>query len=177
MLFHAPTCLKLSLALMFSIFSFVGTPKASAATPLKGAYSKAVFYAAGGRVNVEAHHLYLNVEDARAYAAKSEISIAEGIAWFGGSFIPKVGPFISTLGLLKSIEASLFVSEIRKYTDQNSPVLIVISKDNFNSGFASRAVTAWGNAESVKYPDELNTDYRTSEFINRNDKSSCNARC
>ena len=156
----------LSLALMFSIFTFVGTPKASAATPLKGAYSKAVFYAAGGRVNVEAHHLYLNVEDARAYAAKSEVSVSEGIAWFGASFIPKAGPFISTLGLLRSIEASLFVSEIRRYTDRNIPVLIVISKDNFNSGFASRAVTSWdGNAESVKYPDELNTDYRTSEYM------------
>lgn len=48
---------------------------------------------------------------------KSETTIYEGIAWFGASFLPVAGPYLSTLGVFKTVLDSLFVGSIRQYAD------------------------------------------------------------
>jgi hypothetical protein len=155
----------LSLAIIFSVFSPVGASTALAATPLKGAYSQGIFYANGGRVNIEANYLYLNVNDARTYASKCDISLYESTAWFAVSFIPASSSYIGILGFLATINSGQLASDIRSYTDKNIPVRVTVARDNFN-GLVSKSVIAWdGNAESVKYPDEFNTAYRTSESM------------
>ncbi|AIE59812.1 hypothetical protein [Bacillus methanolicus] len=63
----------------FNLFSFIFMDESKvSAKASKGGYVKSTYYAYGGRVNIEYHDLYLRVADARKYAAKSEVSIAEG---------------------------------------------------------------------------------------------------
>ncbi|KSU65229.1 hypothetical protein [Bacillus altitudinis] len=139
----------LSFVLIFSAF-FVTDGSKTLAASSNGGYVKSTYYAQGGRVNIEYHDLYLKVADARKYAAKSEVSIAEGAAWFGASFIPAAGPYISTIGFYRATEAAVFVSNIRKYTDKNQHVHVTLYKDKFH-GTSGRIVTKWdGRKETIK---------------------------
>ncbi len=133
--------------------------------PLKGGYSYAHYYAAGGRVDVEVHQLYLNPTDARTYARNSETSIWDGVAWFAASFIPGAGPYLATLGLLQTISDSLFVSSIRQYADYDQSVVINIAKDNWY-GTTSRSATYWnGMRSSVKADSSLNPAYLIDSYV------------
>lgn len=142
------------------------SPFAEIDVPLNGGYSYARYYAAGGRVDIEVSKLYLNPMDARAYATKSEQSLFEGIAWFGASFIPAAGPYLATLGLLKTISDAMFVSSIRKYADLDQSVMINIAYDRWY-GTTTRTATYWnGMRSSVKADTSLNQDYLISSYVN-----------
>ena len=128
----------------------VKDPGLGGSSTVRGGYVKSTYYAQGGRVNIEYHDLYLKVSDARKYASKSEVSIKEGAVWFGASFIPTASPYIATIGFYKTSEASLFASNIRKYTDKGQHVHITLSKDK-RTGTAARTVKKWdGKKSSIK---------------------------
>lgn len=137
----------LALVLSFSSLSFVTESKASAA---RGGYVNSKYYAQGGRVNIVYNDLYLNVTDARKYASKSEVSIKEGFVWFGAALYTPASAYVSTVGLYRATEASLFASAIRKYTDKNQAVHITLSKDK-NYPVGTRIVKSWdGKTSSIK---------------------------
>lgn len=139
----------MSFSLILSALFLSDESKVSAKTS-KGGYVKSTYYASGGRVNIEYHDLYLRVADARKYAAKSEVSIAEGAAWFGATFIRAASPYIATIGFYRATEAAVFASNIRKYTDKNKHVHVTLYNDKFY-GISGRIVTQWnGQKESIK---------------------------
>ncbi|PAD30394.1 hypothetical protein [Paenibacillus sp. 7523-1] len=132
--------------------------------PVSGGYAYSHYLASGGRVNIEVHELYLNAADARVYATKSETSIGEGAFWFGASFIPVAGPYLSSLGFLKTVSDSVFVSSIRKYADKGQGVHVVIAKDNFYNT-TTRSAGYWnGLRDTVKSSSSLNADYLVSSY-------------
>ena len=141
------------------------SPLADIDIPLSGGFSSASYYASGGRVDIKVDQLYLNPTDARAYATKSEQSLWTGLAWFGSSFIPVAGPYLSTLGLLSTINDAMFVSSIRSYADANQSVIIVISHDRFY-GTVTRGAAYWnGMKDQVKSNTSLNQAYKVSSYV------------
>lgn len=141
-------------------------PIADIDTPLSEGYAYTRYYAAGGKVDIDVHILYLNPMDARAYATKSQQSILEGVAWFGSSFIPVAGAYLSTLGLLKTVTDSIFVDSIRKYADVDQSVKIIITHDKWY-GMTYRTATYWnGLKDTVRSDSSLNQDYKISSYVN-----------
>ena len=119
-------------------------------TPLKGAYVKSNQYAAGGRVNIDWEYLYMTPQDARKYASKVEASLAEAAAWIAASWIPQIGAITGTLGGLSMLERAGLATEIRKYTDNNQHVRIVMYYDKFY-GIRGRSAELWdGRIGGVK---------------------------
>jgi hypothetical protein len=149
--------LMLSLSLAFSglFFSNISTADAAYVEPspggtVVGGYVKSKYYASGGRVNIEYHDYYMNVSSGRTFAAKTDISFAEGVFWFRASFLPVISTYAATLAFYRATEASVFASKIRYYTDRNIPVHVTYWNDKNYSTFG-RTVTAWdGKATSIK---------------------------
>lgn len=133
------------LSIMFLLLNF--NVLSAQAAKVQGGFIKQNTYTQGGRVNIDCEHLFMNPTAARTYATKSEQSVGEALAWFGGSFIPVAGPFISTAGLYSTLEKSAFVSNIRKYADAGQGVKVIISRDKFLGGM-TRTATSWNQQDS-----------------------------
>jgi hypothetical protein len=133
-----------------TVDSDIGTMGLPDLTPLKGAYVKSNQYAAGGRVNIDYEYIYMRPQEARVYASKVEASKKEAAAWIAVSWIPKIGAITGTLGSLSMLERAAFATEIRKYTDKNQSVRIVMSYDKWY-GFRLRTAELWdGRIGGVK---------------------------
>lgn len=133
--------------------------------PVSAGYGYAHYYAAGGRVDIEVHNFYLNPQNARIYATKSEPALWEAVAWFGVSLIPAVGNYIGGLGLLGQLQDAVFVSDIRRYSDANQNVKVTISTDNFY-GTSTRTASYWnGMRDTVKSDSSLNADYLLNDYV------------
>ncbi|MRN55428.1 hypothetical protein [Paenibacillus monticola] len=140
------------------------TPFANPDVAVNGGYGYARYYASGGRVDVELHSFFLNPQDARVYATKSEPNLWEGIAWFAVSCIPYAGNYIGGLGLLSQIQDAAFVSSIRRYADVNQSVEVTIVKDTAY-GITTRSAQYWnGMRDTVQAPLPGNPAYLISSY-------------
>lgn len=117
-----------------------------AATAPKGGYvSATTVYSGTGQSQQVAPtrtvDMFMNVNDANAYAAKLNSGWKTSIGWLGASFIPGIGTYLGTVGAVDTISTQKAASDILKLTSKNKKVHVTLAFGIF--------VKEWNGLESA----------------------------
>lgn len=136
----------LIIALVVASFGDVFEHKVEAASDPKGAYIAATTtYQGGGNKSTSSGiDMFMSVADANAYAAKLNISYKSTIAWGTAAFIKGVGPYISVVGIINTLESQKKAKQILALTKKKKKVHVSVK-------YGMISVKEWnGKASSVK---------------------------
>ncbi len=154
--------ITLSLILVFQLFVVNFASAAQAPEMIKGAYVKSTFE--DYRVRVVVEDFYLDVPEARQFASKMEASINEAYIWIAVALMPKVGPFLGTIGALSIVDRQRVANDIRKFTDQNRKVHIRKTRCQI-TGVVGHTISQWDGKRSSVAPSIIHPNQQLLVII------------
>lgn len=121
--------LALALAFVFAVSPFGGQNSAEAAA-VRGGYVAATTKYSGAGYSSTAKHidLFMNVNDANAYAAKLNSGWKASIAWTVAGYLTGVGPYVTAVSAVSTVKSQQAAEKILKLTGKKKKVHVYSSQ-------------------------------------------------